>query len=137
MVVFGLWVINKAGGLVYQRNFADGLAQLSSNEYLVLAGTLHGVHAITSRLSPAGPSSGAQVIEAETFKMTILLTATGTKFVLLTSLHDVNAESLLQKVYEAYADMGMKNPFHTPEMPIRSDKFDSRIGALLGANPST
>ena len=138
--------------------FLDGLAQLSSNEYLVLAGTLHGVHAITSRLSPAGPSSGAQVIEAETFKMTILLTATGmllnlvlssclrllnvflslgTKFVLLTSLHDVNAESLLQKVYEAYADMGMKNPFHTPEMPIRSDKFDSRIGALLGANPLT
>lgn len=57
--------------------FIDGLAQLSSNEYLVLAGTLHGVHAITSRLSPIGASSGAQVIEAETFKMTILLTATG------------------------------------------------------------
>lgn len=56
---------------------ADGLAQLTSNEYLVLAGTLHGIHAITSRLSPTGPSSGAQVIEAETFKMTILLTATG------------------------------------------------------------
>ncbi|THH12001.1 hypothetical protein EW145_g297 [Phellinidium pouzarii] len=150
MVVFGLWVINKAGGLVYQRNFADGLAQLSSNEYLVLAGTLHGIHAITSRLSPTGSSSGAQVIEAETFKMTILLTATGTtyllivthvysteqnagtKFVLLTSLHDANAEALLQKVYEAYADMGMKNPFHTPEMPIRSDRFDLRIGVLLG-----
>ncbi|KAI5116850.1 hypothetical protein M0805_006804 [Coniferiporia weirii] len=137
MVVFGLWVINKAGGLVYQRNFADGLAQLSSNEYLVLAGTLHGIHAITSRLSPTGPSSGAQVIEAETFKMTILLSATGTKFVLLTSLHDANAEALLQKVYEAYADMGMKNPFHTPEMPIRSDKFDLRIGSLLGASPSS
>jgi hypothetical protein len=94
-------VINKAGGLIYQRNFAgslrvaftltllfplaesqspflvDGLAQLTSNEYLVLAGTLHGIHAITSRLSPAGTSSGAQVIEAETFKMTVLLTATG------------------------------------------------------------
>lgn len=56
----------------------DGLAQLTSNEYLVLAGTLHGIHAITSRLSPmSGPSSGAQVIEGETFKMTIFLTATG------------------------------------------------------------
>jgi hypothetical protein len=55
----------------------DGLAQLTSNEYLVLAGTLHGIHAITSRLSPTGTSSGAHVIEAETFKMTILLTATG------------------------------------------------------------
>ena len=65
------------------RNFSDfiqtpdGLASLTSNEYLVLAGTLHGIHAITSRLSPMGPSSGVQVIEGESFKMNILLTATG------------------------------------------------------------
>ncbi|KAG1827597.1 transport protein particle complex subunit [Suillus subaureus] len=132
MAIFSLWVINKAGGLVYQRNFADGLAQLTSNEYLVLAGTLHGIHAITSRLSPAGSSSGAQVIEGETFKMTILLTATGTKFVLLTSLAEATADSVLQRVYEAYADAVMKNPFHTPEMPIRSEGFDTRITSLIG-----
>ena len=92
-------MINKAGGLVYQRNFngehvlyapympiltlfKDGLAQLTANEYLVLAGTLHGIHAITSRLSPSGSSSGAQVIEGENFKLTILLTATGTHLLL-------------------------------------------------------
>ncbi|EAU88834.1 TRAPP complex subunit Trs23 [Coprinopsis cinerea okayama7 len=132
MAIFGLWIINKAGGLVYQRNFADGLAQLTSNEYLVLAGTLHGIHAITSRLSPMGPSSGAQVIEGETFKMTIFLTATGTKFVLLTSLNESIAEILLQRIYEAYADSVMKNPFHTPEMPIRSDGFESRVTAIIG-----
>ncbi|KAG2036478.1 transport protein particle complex subunit [Suillus americanus] len=132
MAIFSLWVINKAGGLVYQRNFADGLAQLTSNEYLVLAGTLHGIHAITSRLSPAGSSSGAQVIEGESFKMTILLTATGTKFVLLTSLAEATADSVLQRVYEAYADAVMKNPFHTPEMPIRSEGFDTRITSLIG-----
>ncbi|KIM60809.1 hypothetical protein SCLCIDRAFT_123369 [Scleroderma citrinum Foug A] len=136
MVVFGLWVINKAGGLVYQRNFADGLAQLTSNEYLVLAGTLHGIHAITSRLSPTGSSSGAQVIEGEFFKLTILLTATGTKFVLLTSLTETAAESILQKVYEIYADAVMKNPFHTPEMPIRSEGFDSRVAGLIGSAQS-
>lgn len=101
MAIYSLWIINKAGGLVYQREFAgapfshfpnvirhpksnscspplDGLAKLTSNEYLVLAGTLHGIHAITSRLSPInGPSSGAHVIESESFKMSILLTATG------------------------------------------------------------
>lgn len=43
----------------------------------MLAGTLHGIHAITSRLSPAGSSSGVQVIEGESFKMNILLTVTG------------------------------------------------------------
>ncbi|KAJ7172116.1 transport protein particle complex subunit [Mycena filopes] len=133
MAIFGLWVINKAGGLVYQRNFADGLAQLTSNEYLVLAGTLHGIHAITSRLSPMGSSSGAQVIEGESFKMTILLTATATKFVLLTSLAELNPDSTLQKVYEIYSDAVMKNPFHTPEMPIRSEGFDTRITALIGS----
>ncbi|KAF7322393.1 Trafficking protein particle complex subunit [Mycena chlorophos] len=132
MPIYGLWVINKAGGLVYQRNFADGLAQLTSNEYLVLAGTLHGIHAITTRLSPIGSSSGAQVIEGETFKMTILLTATGTKFVLLTSLSDTTADVVLQKVYEIYSDAVMKNPFHTPEMPIRSEGFDTRITTLIG-----
>ncbi|KAJ2927591.1 hypothetical protein H1R20_g7104, partial [Candolleomyces eurysporus] len=133
MAIFGLWIINKAGGLVYQRNFAEGLAQLTSNEYLVLAGTLHGIHAITSRLSPTESSSGANVIEGETFKMTIFLTVTGTKFVLLTSLNETIAEHILQRIYEAYSDAVMKNPFHTPEMPIRSEKFESRVGAIIGS----
>jgi hypothetical protein len=60
----------------------------------------------------------------------------GTKFVLLTSLAEPSADATLQKVYDAYADAVMKNPFHTPEMPIRSDGFDSRITALLGSGSS-
>ncbi|KAG2127362.1 transport protein particle complex subunit [Suillus cothurnatus] len=124
--------MNMSSALSMTESFSDGLAQLTSNEYLVLAGTLHGIHAITSRLSPAGSSSGAQVIEGETFKMTILLTATGTKFVLLTSLAEATADAVLQRVYEAYADTVMKNPFHTPEMPIRSEGFDTRITSLIG-----
>jgi hypothetical protein len=130
----------------------EGLAQLTSNEQLVLAGTLHGIHAITSRLSPNGSSSGANVIEGESFKMTIHLTVTGafpslvaviiallneraagTKFVLLTSLQETIAEHILQRIYEAYSDAVMKNPFHTPEMPIRSEGFDSRVTAIIGS----
>lgn len=126
-------MINKAGGLVYQRNFADGLAQLTSNEYLVLAGTLHGIHAITARISPTGSSSGVHVIEAETFKITIFLTATGTKFVLLTSVGEYTADTVLRRVYEIYADTVAKSPFHTPEMPIRVDGFDTRIVQLFRA----
>lgn len=61
--------------------FSVGLAQLTSNEHLVLAGTLHGIHAITSKLSPTGSSSGAQVIEGESFKITIFLTSTGARLV--------------------------------------------------------
>jgi hypothetical protein len=57
----------------------------------------------------------------------------GTKFVLLTSLAETSADAVLQKVYEAYSDAVMKNPFHTPEMPIRSEGFDLRITTLIGA----
>lgn len=38
MVVFALLIINKAGGLVYNRTFAPGLQKLDSNDYLILAG---------------------------------------------------------------------------------------------------
>jgi len=131
MTIFGLWIINKAGGLAYQKNFAEGLAILSSNEYLVLAGTLHSIHAITSRLSPVGKSSGVQIIEAETFKVNIYLTPTGTKFVLITSLTDTTGDAALQRIYESYADFVMKNPFHTPEMPIRTEKFDIKVAEII------
>jgi hypothetical protein len=122
MTVYGVWIINKAGGLIFQRNyggkpsplgtiprdrpltrdyhfsfipvhtfrssvrsplgsaFAAGIAHLSSNEYLVMAGTLHGVHAITSRIAPVPRSSGVQIIESESFKMTIHMTLTGAFF---------------------------------------------------------
>lgn len=56
----------------------------------------------------------------------------GTKFVLLTSTAEATAEVILQKAYEIYADAVMKNPFHTSEMPIRNEGFDTKIAALIG-----
>jgi trafficking protein particle complex subunit 4 len=41
-MIYSLYIINKAGGLIYQKDFAEGLNKLTSNEYLVLAGTFHG-----------------------------------------------------------------------------------------------
>lgn len=55
----------------------DGLAQLNSNDYLILASTFHSIHAIASRISPVPGSSGVETVEAETFKMTCLQTPTG------------------------------------------------------------
>lgn len=41
--VFALTIINKAGGLVYNKTFHEaGLNKISTNDYLVLAGTFHG-----------------------------------------------------------------------------------------------
>ncbi|KZZ88838.1 Sybindin-like protein [Ascosphaera apis ARSEF 7405] len=55
--VYSLIVINKAGGLIYQRDFQpEGspaiLNKLTTNDYLVLAGTFHGIHAITKQITP-------------------------------------------------------------------------------------
>lgn len=42
MAIYSLVIINKAGGLVFQRDFNSPLNKVSVNDYLVLAGTFHG-----------------------------------------------------------------------------------------------
>ena len=42
-VVYSLVIINKAGGLVYNRDFNNALNKVSVNDLLVLAGTFHGL----------------------------------------------------------------------------------------------
>ena len=41
-VVYSLIIINKAGGLVFNRDFNSALQKVSVNDLLVLAGTFHG-----------------------------------------------------------------------------------------------
>ncbi|CEP61980.1 TRAPP subunit TRS23 LALA0_S04e05006g [Lachancea lanzarotensis] len=52
MAIQTILVINKSGGLVYQRDFVPNAPRLSSNEYLILAGTLQGIVAIASQITP-------------------------------------------------------------------------------------
>lgn len=40
MTVYTVWIVNKSGGLAYQRTIHEGFhPRLSSNDYLVLAST--------------------------------------------------------------------------------------------------
>lgn len=78
-----LWIINKAGGLIYQsEHFSHPSAsttRLTSNEYLVLAGTLHGIHAITAKLNPVPgrQCSGIESLDADHFTIRVMVTTTG------------------------------------------------------------
>ncbi|KND03673.1 TRAPP subunit TRS23 [Spizellomyces punctatus DAOM BR117] len=130
-MLHAILIINKAGGLIYNRDFTEGLAKLTSNEYLVMAGTFHGVHAITSRISPVSPSSGMEVLETDTFKIFCFQTLTGVKFLLITDPSQANVDVPSRRVYELYADFVMKNPFYNPEMPIRIDLFDANVQKLV------
>ena len=77
LMIYSVYIINKAGGLIYQKDYAEGLNKLTSNEYLVLAGTFHGINAIASKISPTGKSSGITQLETDYFKLTVLTTLTG------------------------------------------------------------
>ncbi|KAH9891527.1 Sybindin-like protein [Xylariomycetidae sp. FL2044] len=153
--VLALIVINKAGGLIYNRAFGDGLNQLNTNDYLVLAGTFHGVHAITTRLNPLKgqshqpphqttlatgggsipsrpePPSGLEVLESENFRLQCFNTMTGTKFLLFTDTMQANVDIAMRKVYDLYSDYVMKNPFYQLEMPIRCDTFDRKLNSYI------
>ncbi|CAG8457387.1 15838_t:CDS:2 [Funneliformis mosseae] len=130
-LIHGDW--SYAGGLIYQKDFSEGLNKLTSNEYLVLAGTFHGVHAITSKISPVrnATSSGLEVLEADTFKLCCYQTLTGTKFLIIAEPTHGNIDLLLRRTYDIYCDYVMKNPFYTPEMPIKSELFDSNLAKLI------
>lgn len=52
-MIHSLYILNKAGGLVYHQDYSGALASLSINDYLVFAGTIHGVHAIALKLTPS------------------------------------------------------------------------------------
>ncbi|KEZ44510.1 hypothetical protein SAPIO_CDS3527 [Scedosporium apiospermum] len=142
--IYALIIINKAGGLIYNKTFHEGgLNQLSTNDYLVLAGTFHGVHAITTRLSPfkhtqtpAGPNaipsrpeppSGLEVLETENFRLQCFNTLTGTKFLLFSETTQANVDVTIRRIYELYCDYVMKNPFYQLEMPVRCDAFDRKL----------
>jgi len=142
MVVFALLIINKAGGLIYNRTFSPGLQKLNSNDYLILAGTFHGIHAISRSLSPVPPpptvsgsrrpiATGIQSLESSHFRLTCFQTPTGIKFLLFTSPEQPNTETVARRCYEIYAEFVMGNPFYSLEMPVRVEKFDRALAAYL------
>ncbi|RLV92118.1 Trafficking protein particle complex subunit 23 [Spathaspora sp. JA1] len=63
-MLYSILILNKAGGLIYQNEVNPGLNKLSTNDYLVLAGSLHGIHAIGAQLTPAiGDKTAATTVE--------------------------------------------------------------------------
>ncbi|KAI9662119.1 MAG: hypothetical protein M1831_002815 [Alyxoria varia] len=130
-VVYALLIINKAGGLVYNRTFHSGLNVMNTNDLLVLAGTFHGIHAISRNLSPtsADPrdATGIESLQTSRFLLSCRQTLTGTKFLLFTEPAQANTEAILHRCYELYSDFVMKNPFYSLEMPIRCEKFERAL----------
>uniref|UniRef100_A0A183C1T0 Trafficking protein particle complex subunit n=1 Tax=Globodera pallida TaxID=36090 RepID=A0A183C1T0_GLOPA len=138
MTVFHVFVINRAGSLIYdwenRRAVDPQIAPLSTNEKIVLASVFHSLYTIATQLSPASKSTGIEVLETSQFKLQCFQSITGVKFVVIlvnTYTNTQNVEPLLRKIYELYADYALKNPFYSVDMPIRADKFEAGLRALV------
>eukprot|EP00993_Chasmostoma_nieuportense_P005670 NODE_6293_length_552_cov_13.303529_g6128_i0.p1 GENE.NODE_6293_length_552_cov_13.303529_g6128_i0~~NODE_6293_length_552_cov_13.303529_g6128_i0.p1 ORF type:complete len:164 (-),score=62.00 NODE_6293_length_552_cov_13.303529_g6128_i0:59-523(-) len=132
MVVFALWIINKTGGLIFEKEFATGrLPTLSTNAFLKLASVFHAQNAIAQQLAPVcvNECSGIQCLEADGFKLFCHETVTALKFVLITdpSCTSAQIDPLLQSIYELYADYVLKNPFYEVEQPIRVSRWEAKL----------
>ena len=128
-MIHALYIINRNGGLIYHQQYSQTLAQLTTNDALILAGTLHGVHAISSQISPSGIAGGLESLSTEHFDLHIHQTLTGVKFVVLTDRRHRDVHVTLRTVYDLYADYVMKNPFYQTDMPIRCHLFDRHLNA--------
>eukprot|EP01132_Coremiostelium_polycephalum_P004535 gene4535-5651_t len=133
-MIYSLYILNKAGTLIYQADYGPNPDKLSNNAYISLGSTFHGLHAIASNLSPTGRSSGIELIETETFKLQCFQTHTGTKFYIIADPNHLGLDETLHSIYELYADYVLKNPFYELEMSIRCDLFDYKLQRLLKVN---
>lgn len=151
MSIYTIFLISKSGSLLYQKDFPvanSPIVPQNSNAYLVIASTLHGVHAIASKLTPKEamgnyrrarlPTNsnkfGLRSISTDKFNIYVNQTVTGLKIIILTS-KDVAEEKtavLENQIYGYYADYVLKNPFYRLDMPIRLQSFEESVTVAVG-----
>lgn len=127
-----LLVVNRAGGLVYNKDLSPGLPRMSTNDHMRSASTFHSLYAISSQLAPV-TSSGIEAVDTDSFALQCFQTPTGIKFIVSARPGARRLDEFLRKIYELYADYVLKNPFYETDQPIRCDKFDSAIEAYVKA----
>mmetsp|Transcript_34089 Transcript_34089/g.61449 ORF Transcript_34089/g.61449 Transcript_34089/m.61449 type:complete len:136 (+) Transcript_34089:117-524(+) len=130
MLFYSLYVINKSGGLVFNRDYAN-FAKVNVNDALRLASIWHSLHAISCQISPIQGCSGIELLEADTFDLHSFQTLTGTKFLLIVEKGSQYVPMYLQKIYEYYCDYVLKNPFYEIEQVIKCDLFEEEVESLL------
>lgn len=102
-----LFIINRSGGLVYNKNLSLAAPNLSTNDCLRLGSTFHGLHAIAPQIAPV-VTSGIERLETNTLVLQCLQTLTGAKFVVTATPGTTDLDALLQNIYELYADYVLK-----------------------------
>ena len=104
MPLLSLYINNKAGGLIYHRDFAAHAAKLDVNDHLRLASTFNGLALIMKQLSPVRGSSQMLDLECDGFVLQSFDTLTGLKFFVTADPDSRHLDAVLREVYILYSD---------------------------------
>ena len=107
MTLLQLFIINRSGGLIYNRDLSSGAPNISTNDWLRLGSTFHSLHAIVAQVAPI-KSSGIDRLDADSFTLRCFQSLSGVKFVVTAAPGTPDLEAFLKAVYELYADYVLK-----------------------------
>ena len=136
-----LLIVNKNGSLIYDRAFSNSL-KLTSNEVINIASIFYSMHAISSKLTPAGyerttelklENGGIEIMEATAMRLVCFQTLTKIKFIFVTD-YQTNLDKCTEnfrKIYDVYSDVVAKNPNYELDMPIRVNSFDEKVNLIF------
>ena len=136
-----LLIVNKNGSLIYDRAFSNVL-KLTSNEVINIASIFYSMHAISSKLTPAGyeqtselklENGGIELMEANSMRLVCFQTLTKIKFIFVTDYQTSleKCQDNFRKIYDVYSDVVAKNPNYELDMPIRVNSFDEKVNEIF------
>ena len=136
MGLFSVYIVNRAGSLIYQKDLApEAMPRLDGNDYIRCGSTFHTLSSIAEQIAPTAVSSGIAAIQTDTFALRCLHSLTGLKFFVLAErdARDADLAEVLSAIYKHYSDYVMKNPFYTEGMLIKVALFEEKIDSLAKA----
>lgn len=76
-MIHSLYVLNKAGQLIFQKNWTPTPLPFTLDDFLHLAGVFHAMHLLSVAVSPSKDSSGILMIESDQMVLRCLQSQTG------------------------------------------------------------
>ncbi|KAK9805407.1 hypothetical protein WJX73_002137 [Symbiochloris irregularis] len=130
--IYTILIINKSGGLMFDRDFLPGISKTNGNDTLRLASIWHSVNAISTQLSPMPNCLGIELLQADTFDLHCFQALTGIKFLAMTEPQTPDVANLLRyTIYDLYADYALKNPFYEVDQRIKCELFDNHLNYTI------
>ena len=134
MGLFSVYIVNRAGSLIYQKDLSPNLPRLDGNDYIRCGSTFHTLSSIAEQIAPVA-SSGIHAVQTDTFTLRCFHSVTGLKIFVLAEkdTRDADLTEVLSSIYKNYSDYVMKNPFYTEGMLIKVALFEEKIDNMAKA----